>query len=86
MSNKKDAKGFIKRLKDDKDFRVELIPTFKQIKEGDWKAIIRMAKGAGYSFTEKGLKAALPESFYKGHGKNPEMGWEKKPLKSLKKA
>lgn len=81
MAKNKSATQFISRLGKDEEFRFQVGPALLDIQEGDWSTIIKVAKDAGYSFTEKQLIAAVPDSFFKGEGKRPDAGWDKKTAK-----
>lgn len=82
MAKTKSAEQFVSRMAEDAEFRMDVGPALLDLKEGDWSRIINVAKDAGYSFTKKQLIAAVPESFFKGEGKHPEAGWEKKTRKT----
>jgi hypothetical protein len=75
MAKNTNAEQFISRLENDAEFRLEVGPSLLDVAEGDWSAIIKIAKNTGYSFTKKQLLAAVPDSFFKGRGKKPETGW-----------
>lgn len=81
MAKSKTAAQFISRLGKDAEFRLRVGPALLDIQEGDWSGIITVAKDAGYSFTKKQLIAAVPDSFFKGEGKRPDAGWDKKTAK-----
>lgn len=82
MDKKNNASEFIERLSQDENLRKEIGPSLLQINPGDWSGIIKVAKGYGFSFTKKELLAALPDSFFKGKGKNPDVGWDESTKKA----
>jgi len=69
-----DVSAFIEKLKESA-FRERLKPSLIQVKEGDWKAVVQIAKDAGFHFTVSELKAGTPGGFFRGSGKYQDLGW-----------
>ena len=67
------ALAFIEAMGTDEDLRQRML----RIPEGDWSAVVEIARRAGFLCTVDELLAAVPESFFEGAGKNPEAGWKK---------
>jgi hypothetical protein len=73
------AHAFIDQLEED-SFRNELLPAFADVSPGDWGAVVQIGRTAGYEFTVEELVQAVPEGFFLGEGKHPELGWEHSTL------
>jgi REP element-mobilizing transposase RayT len=56
---------------------VKLRTQLASLKEGDWDGVVKIAQEAGFHFTKEELMAAMPDGFFKGKGKNPDVGWRK---------
>ncbi len=84
MTKENRAAEFIKRLGEDKEFRLDIGPDLFDIDEGDWAGMVKVAKEYGYTFTKTQLLGAVPDSFFKGSGKNPEAGWDESTRKARK--
>ena len=71
------------KLTDAVVFRNQLVAnkTLRQklalLSEGDWDGICAVAKGEGLDVGIDELKALVPDSFYKGAGAHPELGWQR---------
>lgn len=74
------ATAFIESLKES-TFRKQVAPELRKVTKGDWEAVVKIAEAQGFSFTKQQLKDALPENFFKGHGKRPRRGWDVETLK-----
>lgn len=75
----KSAKSFIECLKDE-TFRERLTPSLLDVEEGDWDKIVQIAQKEGFDFTREELKEAVPDSFFKNSGRNPQIGWDRSTL------
>jgi predicted ribosomally synthesized peptide with nif11-like leader len=65
--------AFLNALRDDEALRMKLTT----LAEGDWPGIVKIAQAHGFTFTSGELISQIPESFFKGHGSDPERGWER---------
>jgi len=73
------ADAFLDRLEED-SFREELLPAMADVEPGDWDAIVRIARTAGYEFTAEEFMQAVPDGFFQGAGEYPELGWDRSTL------
>ena len=73
------ANAFVEKLKEE-SFRNQLLPSLVAVPPGDWDAVVRIAKAAGYDFTKEEFKQAVPPGFFKGAGQNPDEGWDRSTL------
>jgi len=73
------ADAFLDRLEED-SFREELLPAMADVEPGDWDAIVRIARTAGYEFTAEEFMNAVPDGFFQGAGEYPELGWDRSTL------
>jgi predicted ribosomally synthesized peptide with nif11-like leader len=71
------ATAFIEHLKENESLQLEL----ESLDEGDWDGVIKVGQTAGFEFTVEEIQAAVPESFYKGAGQNPHLGWSRDTMK-----
>ena len=76
MTKDNRAAEFIKRLGEDKEFRLDFGFELLKIEEGDWGKMVKVAKELGYTFTKTQLLSVMPDTFFKGHGDKPEVGWD----------
>ena len=72
---KKTAAAFVQRMREDEAFREEIIAELGGLREGEWDRIVAAAKEHQYNFSHAELIAAVPEGFYRGKGRNPDVGW-----------
>ncbi|MFK8083506.1 MAG: hypothetical protein AB8B97_24765 [Granulosicoccus sp.] len=84
MSKENRAVEFMKRLSEDREFRLNIGLELLEIEEGDWSKLVKVAKDHGYTFTKTQLLAIMPDTFFKGHGKNPDVGWDESTRKRRK--
>lgn len=84
MTKNNPAAELIKRLGEDKEFRLDFGFELLQIEERDWGTVVKVAKEFGYSFTKTQLLSVMPDSFFKGYGKTPEVGWNESTRKNEK--
>jgi predicted ribosomally synthesized peptide with nif11-like leader len=70
-----DVTAFIDKLKNDSSFRKQLMPSLKNVEEGDWYAVVEIAGGFGFHFTVDELIKGTPNGFFKDNGRRPDLGW-----------
>ena len=68
------AKIFIQRVRNgDSSLRDELY----SLSRNDWKGVSDIGRRFDLDFSPDEIQSVIPEDFFFGHGKNPQLGWDR---------
>jgi predicted ribosomally synthesized peptide with nif11-like leader len=79
--SKESLQALFEALKTNRELRHSINQKYRKVQQGNWQALVNIAKESGYDFTVEELKAKLPQGFFKGHGKKARRGWDISTLK-----
>ncbi len=69
--------GFLQRMSSDNELRQNLL----KLGEGNWRAVARLARKAGFQFQEDEIVAVIPDKFYQLAREHSLYGWaNSKPM------
>ncbi|MEL6534939.1 MAG: Nif11-like leader peptide family natural product precursor [Bacteroidota bacterium] len=68
------AKSFIEKVgANAHDLQKQII----SMERNDWEAVTVLGAELGLDFTPDELQDSLPESFFRGKGDHPDLGWDR---------